>query len=371
MEYKSLSEFILKEGTEARFGGIPSAVYLGPTSDNSIYEYMQGNYDRIFPIIMENLEIPLYFLPLSFKRGHLSDCLGYNLPQIDPSDYNLSAIIEKFNTIISEKNNIKIGAGGIALMDFNDPTKVLDFYPIDSSKDVSPQMNEWIMHILKKTSLKFVGHPNPSMTRGKVCVSGNDIIVEAERRIRLSFSKDLTPRSSDEEFDEHGYNIAREVKERIDILKERGFMKLLAELMEEMKVTVEESSRLRITKEYTILLSDWGNREIKMPPLSKAIYILFLNHPEGIFFKDLIDYREEIKHIYKSITLRENIDDIEQSIDALVDPMNNSINEKCSRIRSAFLEVVGPNLVLPYIISGKRAEAKRVTLNREMLTMEK
>jgi hypothetical protein len=40
--------------------------------------------------------------------------------------------------------------------------------------------------------------------------------------------------------------------------------------------------------------------EIKMEPLTKAVYLLFLNHPEGILFKHLPDYRQELANIYGS-----------------------------------------------------------------------
>ena len=39
--------------------------------------------------------------------------------------------------------------------------------------------------------------------------------------------------------------------------------------------------------------------EIKMEPLVKAVYLLFLKHPEGIVFKCLPDYRKELAELYK------------------------------------------------------------------------
>ena len=56
-------------------------------------------------------------------------------------------------------------------------------------------------------------------------------------------------------------------------------------------------SRLTITKDGTMMLSDYG-KEVKMEPLVKAVYLLFLKHPEGIAFKSLPDYRKELTNIY-------------------------------------------------------------------------
>ena len=44
-----------------------------------------------------------------------------------------------------------------------------------------------------------------------------------------------------------------------------------------------------------------SNMEIKMEPLVKSVYLLFLKHPEGIMFKCLPEYREELAQIYNRI----------------------------------------------------------------------
>ena len=53
--------------------------------------------------------------------------------------------------------------------------------------------------------------------------------------------------------------------------------------------TKAQLSRLVITKDHRILLPDYNDIEVKMEPLVKAVYFLFLNHPEGIVVKELTD----------------------------------------------------------------------------------
>ena len=87
-----------------------------------------------------------------------------------------------------------------------------------------------------------------------------------------------------------------------------------------------------------------------MTPLVKAVYFLFLRHPEGIVFKNLMDYRTELQKIYEDIK-GERLDDKKmQSIIDTTDPTKNSINEKCARIREAFVTRFDERLAVNYII---------------------
>ena len=116
-----------------------------------------------------------------------------------------------------------------------------------------------------------------------------------------------------------------------------------------------------------IYLTDYNNMEIKMHPLSKAIYLLFLRHPEGIQFSYLPEYRRELLQMYELISGRDNREDIRRSIDDVTDPTRNSINEKCSRIKQAFLREFDDSIARNYYITGGRGEAKKIVLPQEMV----
>ena len=125
-------------------------------------------------------------------------------------------------------------------------------------------------------------------------------------------------------------------------------------------------SRLTIAKDCTLTLSDY-QQEVKMEPIVKAIYLLFLNHPEGIAFKYLPDYRKELADIYQKIKPFGLNERAIRSIEDATNPLLNSINEKCSRIRAAFLPVVDSTLLEQYIIVGKSGEVKKITLPRDLV----
>ena len=126
--------------------------------------------------------------------------------------------------------------------------------------------------------------------------------------------------------------------------------------------------KLTITKHYRIML---GDKEIKMEPIVKAVYLLFLRHPEGIVFKSLPDYREEITSIYSDLKPHGMNDRVIKSIDDVTNPLLNSINEKCARIRSSFVTDFDESFAKNYYVTGERGEAKRITLSRDMVTWEK
>ena len=128
-------------------------------------------------------------------------------------------------------------------------------------------------------------------------------------------------------------------------------------------------SRLTITKGGTVLLTDY-NKEVRMEPLTKAVYLLFLKHPEGIAFKALPDYRKELAELYATIKPLGLNDRVIKSIEDVTNPLLNSINEKCSRVKAAFLSEVDTSLADQYYITGKGGEPKKVTLPRKLIIWE-
>lgn len=128
-------------------------------------------------------------------------------------------------------------------------------------------------------------------------------------------------------------------------------------------------SKLTVSKDCTLFLSDY-KKEIKMEPIVKAVYLLFLNHPEGIAFKYLPDYRKELTDLYQKIKPFGLTERAIRSIEDVTNPLLNSINEKCSRVRAAFLPEIDPSLLEQYIITGKSGEVKRITLPRNLVVWE-
>ncbi len=173
---------------------------------------------------------------------------------------------------------------------------------------------------------------------------------------------------ADNSFSFEAQQLVKEIKERIGKLKQIGINEFVLKSL--FSLEEDKLSYLIITKDYKILLSDYNNLEIKITPLPKAVYFLFLKYPQGIVFKHLPFYKQELLDIYLKISNRENYDEIIKSIDNVVDPTKNAINEKCSRIREAFIKEFDESIAQYYFITGQRLDAKKILLNRDLVIIE-
>jgi len=160
--------------------------------------------------------------------------------------------------------------------------------------------------------------------------------------------------------------LLNEVKVKVQKLKDLGVSeKDISSFLH----TEQSLLKLTVSKNYRLFLGD--NRvEVHMEPLVKAIYLLFLAHPEGILFKHLPDYREELTEIYVKLKPYGLTDRAIQSIEDVTNPLLNSINEKCARIRGAFVGQFDDHMARHYYIDGLRGEAKKIALPRDLIVWE-
>ncbi|MGG7035358.1 MAG: hypothetical protein ACI7YS_09220 [Flavobacterium sp.] len=111
-------------------------------------------------------------------------------------------------------------------------------------------------------------------------------------------------------------------------------------------------SKMHIDEDFNIRLPHFNNLEIPLSHLTKAVYILFYNHPKGINIKELHRYKEELKDFYSSISNQSDYDKMMQSIEDLIDPSSKAIYTHISRIKSAFYRVMDEVYAKNYIITG-------------------
>lgn len=160
--------------------------------------------------------------------------------------------------------------------------------------------------------------------------------------------------------------VENKIKELVNYLRDNGVTE--AEILELIRPK-KRLSRLLVTKDFRIILPDYGGAEVRLEPLHKAVYLLFLRHPEGIRFKELPDYREELADIYHLMKRKTQVKKkVERSIMDVTDPLNHSIIEKCARIKQVFKQITPHE---EYVITGQKGEVKRITLDRDLVECKK
>lgn len=200
---------------------------------------------------------------------------------------------------------------------------------------------------------------------------------------------------ADWHFGTEGKQLSDELKQKIDAYKQEGKYDALVEAIMYMLETIKEEkpeiidkvkpllekkklleskvvlSPLVIDKHYNIFLPAYGNQEVKMHALPKAVYLLFLRYPKGIRFKELYLHKVELLEIYNKVTNKYEKEEIERAINDLVDMTNPSINQKCARIREAFRNIMTENVAKYYYINGMNGEPKCIALPPELITIQK
>lgn len=167
-----------------------------------------------------------------------------------------------------------------------------------------------------------------------------------------------------ETLSEEDEQLLREIQERVDTLRLHGVRETFIEQIVRMTVQL---SHLQITDDARLLLTDYG-KEVKMLPIDKVVYIFFLRHPEGVSIKAISDHKDELIDLYKRVLGKERLTDKQHdSIERLCYPLDNSINEKLSRIRQAFSAVVHKSVADYYIVLGSRGEVRCIPLDEDLI----
>jgi len=167
-----------------------------------------------------------------------------------------------------------------------------------------------------------------------------------------------------------------QIEQLIEELQELNEEKLMAIGLSESALrfilghVIPKMSRIRITRHSKIILDDYSGREIKMDDKTKALYFLYLRHPEGLAIKDLQDFKNELLDLYQSISGRDDPDAMRQTIDNLCDPFQNNANISLSRIKKAFCEAIAGQIASNYYVEGERGGVRMISLDRSLVTWE-
>ena len=344
-------------------------IYVASEDDKELTDLFESK-PEVFEGWGQMIGFHIVYLPMLMKRLANKEVLHYRapyLPEIELANTTIdNGFLLQYLEHPVERGQLKHGF--IRTEDIHRGSDGKDkainrFYPLSSNsgEPISDQLHRIGKQIYDETYKREL----PSNKSAK-WYAEERTLDDYQRRIEkptsdadVLFNSQLGNESIDD--------LLEEVKERIAKLRQRGISQYI---LEQLIHPDDRLSRLVITKDYRLLLPDYNNMEIKMEPIVKAVYLLFLNHPEGILFKHLPDYREELAQLYNKVRPLGLTDRAVRSIEDVTNPFLNSINEKCARIRGAFISQFDEKLAKHYYIYGERGEAKKISLPRELVIWE-
>ena len=188
----------------------------------------------------------------------------------------------------------------------------------------------------------------------------------SEPEICFRVTSQQEPPQADQTFSTEMAKAAAEIEKMVKDLLLQGFP---AEIVQSWLNEAVKLSRLRITRQFKILLVDY-DMEIKMGPLPKTVFLFYLRHPEGVKFTYLQDHIDELRNIYGHVSVNDDPVKMDESIASLTDPLNNSICEKCAAIKKAFMLKVHDNVARNYYITGLQGGEKGIALDRNLVEWE-
>ncbi len=168
-----------------------------------------------------------------------------------------------------------------------------------------------------------------------------------------------------EQLDESAKEVISTIEAKLSQLKDSGqllfLIPILKNLLEKQSqsIQLDAISRLEINYHNRILLP-YFKKEVELSYLTKAVYFLFLKHPEGINLKELGNYQKELLSIYTSVSNQLDYDKMVKSVEDVVNLETKAIYTHLSRIKSAYYKIMDESFARYYIVSGNGEEDRKV-----------
>jgi hypothetical protein len=235
------------------------------------------------------------------------------------------------------------------------------YVPADSRYPVAYEMVTTVLHKLMFGNFseleKFI-HKNP-----KGCISD---YCEDKRQVTLKMrTADICPKC--QEIISQKNIPAALTDQCIRILDQIRTQLLFRERFQLFR----KPSRITITPGvHDILFTDMGNAKLELTPLEKIVYLLFLHHPEGIANNEMDQHRQWLTEMYMQVAPTFVPVHLTKSINNIIGSGENSLSEKCSKIKSKIINLVGEEMAKHFIIEGERGGRKRIGLERGMVEWE-
>ena len=319
------------------------AIYYEQYYDENINNYIRMYYEGVVNLFKTSTEdITFVYFPILLEN--IQESIHYNNPGVEIGDIACDSP-EAFYQIITE-NIVKIPTNHPMIL-------ISDYYNSVGYPTEMLGRTEMSCFFIE---LEYINELQFSLVLQKH-------LRQFDRDFAVFYSLNTPPKKDTADVGSIDI-IAKEIQARISKLYAMGVSEYVISKI--VSLPEPKLSTLLITEDFRIFLPDYNNMEINMPTLSKVLFF-YLNHPEGVLFKELRDYKKELYEIYRIISPFEDMKKMKKSIEDIVDSTKNSVNEKCSRIKAAFVSQFNDNLAKQYYITGNAGEAKKIKLDRTLI----
>lgn len=162
---------------------------------------------------------------------------------------------------------------------------------------------------------------------------------------------------------------------RIEVIEARLLLAVVGKItarLEQLgcKRVIRKPDRILVTRDMRILIPSRNNLEIHLQPLPKALFLLYLRHPEGLAFKEIPSYSDELLQLYLKVSPRTDREAIVDSIRKMLEPGRNTLSVNCSRLAASLERYFEDPVLQDYIIKGEQGEVRQIALDRRYVEWE-
>ena len=147
--------------------------------------------------------------------------------------------------------------------------------------------------------------------------------------------------------DEDAASIVAQIKNLLGQLRIKG---ITDKEIDTLLTQQQTPGRAYINAQGMLVLPDAGDVKIKLTPMERTLYILFLRYPEGINADELWRYWNELCDIYGSQMVYDDKGLIEDAVEGICDEEKVTWYTNVSRIKRKITDKLGKRTAEQYII---------------------
>ena len=147
--------------------------------------------------------------------------------------------------------------------------------------------------------------------------------------------------------DEDAASIVAQIKTLLRQLKRKG---ATDKEIDSLLADEEKPGRVYVDSTGLLVLPDAKDIKIRLTPMERTLYILFLRYPDGINADELWRYWDELCDIYGSQTVYDDLDLIEDAVEGICDEEKVTWYTNVSRIKRKITDKLGRRAAEQYII---------------------